>query len=184
TVDGQDPAGADTHEPMGADGPQATGSGPAQVAARARRSADGAQLTVTYGGRTRTYARADDPATAHRWLGVGGTAWSLHEEPVAAALREADAAADGTVRSPMPGTVLDVPVEVGQQVTAGTALAVVEAMKMEHSVPSPIDGTVTTVSVRPGASVPMDALLVTVEPLSAAAEDPADAPSTATEEQR
>ncbi|WP_433700381.1 acetyl/propionyl/methylcrotonyl-CoA carboxylase subunit alpha [Nocardiopsis sp. CA-288880] len=139
----------------------------APVPATARRSADGSRLTVTHAGRTRTYARADDPATGHRWLGAGGTAWTLHEEPVAAALRDDDAAVDGTVRSPMPGTVLAVPVQVGQAVLAGTPLAVVEAMKMEHSVPSPFDGTVTGVAVRPGASVPMDAPLVTVEPVRA-----------------
>uniref|UniRef100_UPI0004777E75 acetyl-CoA carboxylase biotin carboxyl carrier protein subunit n=1 Tax=Nocardiopsis lucentensis TaxID=53441 RepID=UPI0004777E75 len=129
-----------------------------------RRSSDGRRLTVTHAGRTRSYTRVHDTATAHRWLGADGVAWTLHEEPVAAALRDDEAAADGTVRSPMPGTVLAVPVEVGQHVTAGTALAVVEAMKMEHSVPSPIDGTVTDVAVRPGASVPMDAVLVTVTP--------------------
>ncbi|MFD6952358.1 acetyl/propionyl-CoA carboxylase subuit alpha [Nocardiopsis sp. TSRI0078] len=156
------------------------------VAARALRSADGTRLTVTYAGRTRTYTRADDPATAHRWLGASGTAWTLHEEPVAAALRQDDAAADGTVRSPMPGTVLAVPVQVGQTVRAGTPLAVVEAMKMEHSVTSPVDGTVASVAVRPGASVPMDAVLVTVEPVR---DEPADtqgvsAPATSEENQR
>ncbi|WP_337797684.1 acetyl-CoA carboxylase biotin carboxyl carrier protein subunit, partial [Nocardiopsis dassonvillei] len=122
--------------------------------------------------------------TAHRWLGSGGAAWSLHEEPVAAALREDDAAADGTVRSPMPGTVLSVAVRVGQTVSAGTPLAVVEAMKMEHSVTSPVDGTVAAVAVRPGASVPMDAVLVTVEPVpNASADTPSDAPSPATSEE-
>ncbi|MBB5491873.1 acetyl/propionyl/methylcrotonyl-CoA carboxylase subunit alpha [Nocardiopsis metallicus] len=160
-----------------------TGRKPVRV--HARRSADGTRLTVTTPDRTRTYLRADDPATAHRWLGADGSAWTLHEEPVTAALREDDAAADGTVRSPMPGTVLDVPVRVGQEVTAGTTLVVVEAMKMEHSVAAPVDGTVTTVAVRPGSSVPMDAVLVTVDPLTASAENPAGAPSTSTtEEQR
>ncbi|WP_017615134.1 acetyl/propionyl/methylcrotonyl-CoA carboxylase subunit alpha [Nocardiopsis salina] len=134
------------------------------VQARARRSADGTLLTVTHAGRTRTFTRAADPASTHRWVGADGLAWTLHEEPVAAALREDDTATDGTVRSPMPGTVLDVPVEVGQEVSAGTALAVVEAMKMEHSVPSPLDGTVTAVAVSPGTPVPMDAVLVTVTP--------------------
>ncbi|WP_159942288.1 MULTISPECIES: biotin carboxylase N-terminal domain-containing protein [unclassified Nocardiopsis] len=153
------------------------------VAARARRSADGTRLTVTYAGRTRTYTRADDPATAHRWLGAGGRAWTLHEEPVASALRADDAAADGTVRSPMPGTVLSVAVEVGQTVGAGTPLAVVEAMKMEHSVTSPVDGTVTAVAVRPGASVPMDALLVTVEPVRDASAHTREASSPATSEE-
>ncbi|WP_150236366.1 acetyl/propionyl/methylcrotonyl-CoA carboxylase subunit alpha [Nocardiopsis quinghaiensis] len=158
----------------------------ASAAARARRSPDGAWLRVTYAGRTSTYTLAHDPATAHRWLGTEGTAWTLHEEPVAAALRDDEAAADGTVRSPMPGTVLDVPVRVGQAVRAGTPLAVVEAMKMEHSVTSPVDGTVATVAVRPGASVPMDAVLVTVEPVR---DEPADtqgvsAPATSEENQR
>ncbi|MBB6119225.1 acetyl/propionyl/methylcrotonyl-CoA carboxylase subunit alpha [Nocardiopsis algeriensis] len=139
------------------------------VAARARR--DGPRLTVTYAGRTRTYLRAHDPATGYRWLGAGGTVWSLHEEPAAAVRRDGDAAADGTVRSPMPGTVLAVPVAVGEQVSAGQALAVVEAMKMEHTVTSPVDGTVAAVAVRPGASVPMDAVLVTVEPTSATSEE-------------
>ena len=146
---------------------------------RARRHADDTRLTITDDQGALTYTRADDPDTAHRWLGLDGSAWSLHEEPVTAALREDDAAFDGTVRSPMPGTVLDVPVQIGQRVDAGTTLVVVEAMKMEHSVPSPIDGTVTTVAVRPGSSVPMDAVLVTVE-----TENPADTPSTSTEEQR
>ncbi|MFD3687676.1 biotin carboxylase N-terminal domain-containing protein [Nocardiopsis sp. NPDC058631] len=155
----------------------------APVAARALRSADGTRLTVTHAGRTRTYARADDPATGHRWLGADGTAWTLHEEPVAAALRDDDAAADGTVRSPMPGTVLAVPVEVGQTVRAGTPLAVVEAMKMEHSVPSPFDGTVTRVAVRPGASVPMDAALVTVEPGAAPPDQSDPTPATSEEHQ-
>ncbi|MEU0491928.1 biotin carboxylase N-terminal domain-containing protein [Nocardiopsis sp. NPDC006139] len=153
------------------------------VDARARR--DGDRLTVSYAGRTRTYLRADDPATAHRWLGADGSAWTLHEEPVDAALRGDEAAADGTVRSPMPGTVLAVPVAVGDTVTAGQALAVVEAMKMEHSVTSPVDGTVATVAVRPGASVPMDAVLVVVEPTGSPDTPGApSAPATSEENQR
>ncbi|GHD27041.1 acetyl/propionyl-CoA carboxylase subuit alpha [Nocardiopsis kunsanensis] len=155
------------------------------VPARARRSADGTRLTVTRAGRTRTFARAADPESAHRWVGAGGVAWTLHEEPVAAALREDESAADGTVRSPMPGTVLDVPVETGQEVTAGTTLAVVEAMKMEHAVPSTVDGTVTAVAVAPGAPVPMDAVLVTVTPDPAAgAHEASAAPTPATSEEQ
>jgi acetyl-CoA/propionyl-CoA carboxylase biotin carboxyl carrier protein len=176
---------------VGEDGPRASGDGSGSAepaAARARRTPDGSRLTVTYEGRSRTYTRAFDPATDHRWLGADGTAWTLHEEPVAVALRDDAAAADGTVRSPMPGTVLAVPVEVGQTVAAGTPLAVVEAMKMEHSVPSPIDGTVTSVAVRPGASVPMDAVLVTVEPVPDTAAHPptasVSAPATSEENQR
>ena len=145
---------------------------------RAHRSTDGTRLTVTDDNTTITYVRADDPDTAHRWLGLDGATWSLREEPVTAALRADETATDGTVRSPMPGTVLDVPVEVGQHVTAGTTLAVVEAMKMEHSVPAPVDGTVTTVTARPGTSVSMDAPLVTVEPRPGPADTRSEAAST------
>ncbi|WP_017572250.1 acetyl/propionyl/methylcrotonyl-CoA carboxylase subunit alpha [Nocardiopsis halotolerans] len=170
--------------PVGRDTYRVSVNGEEPVAARVSRSPDNAWLRVTYAGRRSTYVRAHDPATEHRWLGTDGTTWALHEEPVASALRDDDAAADGTVRSPMPGTVLSVPVEVGQTVSAGTPLAVVEAMKMEHSVPSPIDGTVATVAVRPGASVPMDAVLVTVEPVrEASADTPSDAPVPATSEE-
>ena len=153
------------------------------VGARARR--DGDRLTVSYAGRTRTYLRATDPATGTRWLGADGTVWALHEESTGVALRGDETAADGTVRSPMPGTVLSVPVSVGETVAAGQALAVVEAMKMEHSVTSPVDGTVTAVSVRPGASVPMDAVLVVVEPTGAPTIPEApSAPATSEENQR
>ena len=47
---------------------------------------------------------------------------------------------DGVLRAPMTGTVLQVLVEVGQEVTAGETLAVVSAMKMEHKLVADIDG--------------------------------------------
>jgi acetyl-CoA/propionyl-CoA carboxylase biotin carboxyl carrier protein len=64
----------------------------------------------------------------------------------------------------MPGTVLSVAVAVGEQVTAGTPLVVVEAMKMEHAVTAPVDGEVTEVLVRPGQSVRLDEALAVVTP--------------------
>jgi acetyl-CoA/propionyl-CoA carboxylase biotin carboxyl carrier protein len=73
------------------------------------------------------------------------------------------AGSDGTVRSPMPGTVLAVHVAPGDTVSAGQAVAVVEAMKMEHTVTAPVAGTVADVSARAGQQVAMEAQLAVIE---------------------
>jgi len=64
----------------------------------------------------------------------------------------------------MPGVVLDVRVEPGQQVTAGQTLVVLEAMKMEHHMAAPADGTVAEVRVATGDQVANGALLLVFEP--------------------
>lgn len=72
-------------------------------------------------------------------------------------------AAGGTkVQSPLPGTILDVLVKVGDQVKEGQTVAILEAMKMENSITSDVDGTITSVDVRPGDSVLEGATLVVV----------------------
>ena len=65
-----------------------------------------------------------------------------------------NAAAGGTkVATPLPGTILDVFVNVGDQVKAGQRVVLLEAMKMENNIESDTDGTVTSVNVRKGDSV-------------------------------
>lgn len=73
------------------------------------------------------------------------------------------AATAGAVTVPLPGTVLDVCVSVGQQVKAGQVLVIIEAMKMENEVVAPADGTVTAVSVRKGDAVAFGDALVTLQ---------------------
>lgn len=68
------------------------------------------------------------------------------------------------VRSPMPGRVLEVLVQVGQEVDAGQPVARVEAMKMEVALPSAVDGTVAEVHVRADQLVQPDDPLVTITP--------------------
>jgi len=75
----------------------------------------------------------------------------------------ASAEADGSVRAPMPGTVLAVKVHEGQTVTAGEPLGVLEAMKMEHTLTAPTDGTVTSVNAAVGDQVPLGHTLFHVE---------------------
>jgi propionyl-CoA carboxylase alpha chain len=72
------------------------------------------------------------------------------------------ALAAGSLTAPMPGTVLRVTVEAGDEVKAGDALVVLEAMKMEHSVKAIANGTVTEVLVTEGVQVDAGSVLVVV----------------------
>ena len=61
--------------------------------------------------------------------------------------------ATGSFTAPMPGVIVEVRVDSGEQVAAGRTLVVMEGMKMEHHVSAPCDGTVTEVLVAPGDQV-------------------------------
>ena len=58
-----------------------------------------------------------------------------------------------SVTAPMPGTILDVKVSVGQSVKKGETICVLEAMKMENDIPAPQDGVIASINVQKGASV-------------------------------
>ena len=67
------------------------------------------------------------------------------------------------VLAPMPGKVVRVLVQVGDAVTAGQGLVVVEAMKMQNELKALRDGTVTGVAAREGATVVAGEVLATIE---------------------
>ena len=71
--------------------------------------------------------------------------------------------APGSLVAPMPGTVVSVAVEQGQQVEAGQPVLVLEAMKMQHTVRAPGPGTVTEIDVQPGQQVAAGEVLAVVE---------------------
>ena len=72
------------------------------------------------------------------------------------------AAGATTVEAPMPGKVLDIKVKVGDAVTFGQCVVVMEAMKMETEIVAPAAGTVASISVSNGDSVDTGAVLVTL----------------------
>jgi acetyl-CoA carboxylase biotin carboxyl carrier protein len=66
------------------------------------------------------------------------------------------------VRADIAANVWQVHAEVGQTVTAGQELMILESMKMEIPVEAPIDGVVTAVSVAPGDVVERGAVLLEI----------------------
>ena len=83
--------------------------------------------------------------------------------PAAPAAPSASVQAGTTpVNSPMPGTILDVKVAVGQAVKEGDLVVILEAMKMENEIYAPCAGTVAQVLTSKGASVDTGAPLVTI----------------------
>jgi biotin carboxyl carrier protein len=79
--------------------------------------------------------------------------------------REDRSVGDGPekVVSMMPGKVVRVLVQPGEEVQAGQALLVIEAMKMENEIVAGKDGTVRSVDVEPGQSVDGGSLLAVIE---------------------
>lgn len=73
-------------------------------------------------------------------------------------------AALGEVSTAMPGKVVKVLVEEGEEVREGEPLVILEAMKMENEFKSPVDGVIKSVRVKEGDVVDTNAVLVMVEP--------------------
>jgi acetyl-CoA/propionyl-CoA carboxylase, biotin carboxylase, biotin carboxyl carrier protein len=127
---------------------------PAEWAAMARRTAPG---RFAIDGRGEWLLARDGAAW---WIGHGGYAWPVR---AASAAQAAGGAADGQLRAPMPGQVLQVAAAVGDAVKAGDPVVVLESMKMELTLTAPSDGTVAEVTVAEGDAVAVDQPLARVE---------------------
>ena len=79
--------------------------------------------------------------------------------------RRAASAAGGAevLRAPMPGTVVEVAVEPGEEVAAGALLMTIESMKLQTAITSPHDARVTEIFVAAGATFDQGAELVRLE---------------------
>jgi len=81
--------------------------------------------------------------------------------PVAQAAPVVSGGADA-VSAPMPGTILDVKVSVGDSVNAGDTLVILEAMKMENEIAATKSGVVKSIEVQKGSAVQTGQALVVV----------------------
>jgi len=94
------------------------------------------------------------------WVSLEGRTHAFEEPDLRA---EAAEASDGTVRSPLSGTVVSVLVEEGATVEKGQLLITVEAMKMEHRIEAPTAGVARDVSAAAGEQVAGDQVLLRIE---------------------
>ncbi|MBR6337612.1 MAG: acetyl-CoA carboxylase biotin carboxyl carrier protein subunit [Ruminococcus sp.] len=110
--------------------------------------------------------KAYDVAVEELDAGAAAPVAAAPAAPAVAPAAPAPAAApvaDGTkITAPMPGTILDIKVSVGDAVKSGQAVCVLEAMKMENDVNSPVDGKVLSINTTKGSSVETGAVLVVV----------------------
>ena len=74
----------------------------------------------------------------------------------------AGAQGNASINAPMNGTIVDVKVKVGDKVSNGTVIAVLEAMKMENDIVSDKDGVVASINVNKGDSVETGAVVATL----------------------
>lgn len=82
--------------------------------------------------------------------------------PAAVPAPAAPAGAGESVTSPMPGNILSVNVNVGDTVSEGQVLMILEAMKMENEIMAPKAGKVVSVAVQKGATVESGTLLCVI----------------------
>jgi 3-methylcrotonyl-CoA carboxylase alpha subunit len=95
----------------------------------------------------------------------GGRHLKLHVDRTEDALQAADGAEQGSLLTPLPGTIVAVHVAANQRVVRGSPLVTVEAMKMEHTLTAPYDGTVARVAFALGDRVQAGAVLIELTPL-------------------
>ncbi len=67
------------------------------------------------------------------------------------------------VLAPMPGTIVEIMVEAGDQVSAEEELIILEAMKMENPIIAPVDGTVKEIKVEEEDKVDTNQVLIILE---------------------
>ncbi len=67
-----------------------------------------------------------------------------------------------SIRAPMPGLIVVIPVSEGETVTAGQTLVILESMKMQNELKAPRDGIVQRISVEPGQTVEQKKVLITM----------------------
>ena len=125
-------------EAGGAEGPLVIGQFP------------GGEFEVEFAGNRQTLDVHLDGATAHVFASKGATKITTIDRLAHAGDAQAEG---GRLTAPMPGKVVSFAVKAGDKVSRGQPLAVMEAMKMEHTIAAPADGTVEELLFAPGEQV-------------------------------
>lgn len=94
----------------------------------------------------------------------GGVRKSVEKSSASAGGKRPKPTHTGCVTTAMPGTIVDVLVQIGQKVVAGSGVLVIEAMKMENEVQAPVSGSVIGIFVAKGDAVTPDQVLVEIQP--------------------
>ncbi|MCW5668873.1 MAG: acetyl/propionyl/methylcrotonyl-CoA carboxylase subunit alpha [Hydrogenophaga sp.] len=110
----------------------------------------GTRMDLRFNGQRQTVQTWQVDENVHVFCALGAT--QIVEIDALAHAGEA-AAEGGRLTAPMPGKVVSFTVKAGDVVTKGQALAVMEAMKMEHTIAAPADGTVAELLYAPGDQV-------------------------------
>ncbi|MCA9944212.1 MAG: biotin attachment protein [Ardenticatenaceae bacterium] len=138
-------------------------------------------LTVQVNGQTVTVQIPDPaaPVNDHTWMLVDERPYELLFDPdlrwVAskrgqhpvdvrdlAAMSPRHRSGDGRLKAPIPGLIARYLVEVGDEVTAGQPVVILEAMKMENEIRAPMNGRVEAIHVPAGETVTRNTLLVEI----------------------
>ncbi len=116
-------------------------------------------------------ATLDGVRRHYRWWRDGDQLWLqdgslrvVFEDRTHRAGAGADGPGSGRIQAPMDGALTEVTVATGDRVTRGQVIAVLEAMKMEHSLSADCDGVVEAVNATAGDQVRRQQVLVTVTP--------------------
>ena len=117
--------------------------------------AEGGAWDLHLGGRRYRAEAVDERTRAIREM-TGATAGPVGPRPVCA---------------PMPGMVVKIEVAVGDTVTPGQGVAIVEAMKMENELKAESAGVVTRIHVEPGQAVEKDQILIDLAAIETVAGD-------------
>ncbi|MCR5373104.1 MAG: biotin/lipoyl-binding protein [Solobacterium sp.] len=120
------------------------------------------EVEVEKGNATAVYAGKAEPMAPAAPAPAAAPAAPAAPAPVQAA-PAAPAGAGDPVKSPMPGTILDVRVSANQAVKEGDILFILEAMKMENEIVAPRAGTITSVTVTKGSTVQTDQVIATLQ---------------------
>ena len=85
-------------------------------------------------------------------------------KPAAAKAAPSTAAGETALVAPIPGTIVRYTVSEAQPVKAGETVVVLEAMKMENTLPAPVDGVIKQIPLQAGAKVSQGDVLLVIGP--------------------